>query len=199
MNDDAIYHEQFLQQLIKTAHENPRSVISALLLLWDEPHKVFQIDFKWNTLKGGWILREDLTAFNIPQTAFEVEGMAGNCVLYPVEAIKECGLMDEKKFPHGWGDMQFVVRMRKKGWRLLVEPKSYVWCEPNSYPKPLHHLPPKEIFRSLFFNRKHPANFQRQFIARWESAPTKAQAVAGFLVYTGELAGKTVKFALKRN
>lgn len=198
MNDDAIYHEQFLQRLIKTAQKNPHSVISALLLLWDEPHKVFQIDFKWKTFKGGWTLREDLTAFNIPNEVFEVEGMAGNCVLYPVEAIKECGLMDEKKFPHGWGDIQYIVRMRKAGWKLLVEPKSYVWCEPNTYPKSLHHLKPKEILRTLLINKKHPANLQRQFIARWESAPSKAQAFLAFLAYIGEISGKTLKFAFKR-
>ena len=198
MNDDAIYHEQFLQRLIKTSEKNSRSIVGALLLLWDEPHKVFQVDFKWNTLKGGWQQEHDLTAFDFPDAAFEVEGMAGNCVLYPVEAIRECGLMDEEKFPHGWGDIQYLVRMRKKGWKLLIEPKSYVWCEPNTYPESLHKLKKSEILRVLFKNRKHPLNLHRQFIARWESAPSKPQAFLSFFVYLASLTGKSLKSAARK-
>ncbi len=182
-NDDSIFHEQFLQRCIATAKKNPRSVIGCLLLLWDEPHKIFQVGFEWNTFSGGWRQPENLSVFDFPNSEIEVEGLAGNCVLFPVSAIRECGLMDEKNFPHGWGDIQYVVRMRKMGWRLLVEPKALVWCEPNTYPKPLHHLPISEIIRILFRNRKHPLNFQRQFIARWESAPTKFKAIASFFTY----------------
>ncbi|MCY7374962.1 MAG: glycosyltransferase family 2 protein [Pyrinomonadaceae bacterium] len=198
MNDDAVFHEQFLQRLVQTAEAHPRSIVGALLLLWNEPHRVFQIGFEWKTLKGGWQQSENSTAFDFPKQAFEVEGMAGNCVLFPAQAIREGGLMDEKKFPHGWGDIQYIVRMRKMGWKLLVEPNSYVWCEPNTHPKPLHHLPPKEILRVLFRNRRHPLNLQRQFIARWESAPTKVQAFLGFLVYLVNISGKTLKYAAKK-
>ncbi len=193
MNDDAIYHENFLERLIKTSETNSRSIVGSLLLLWNEPHKVFQVGFKWKTLEGGWRQTEEATAFDFPERAFEVEGLAGNCVLFPVEAIRECGLMDEKKFPHGWGDIQYVVRMKKMGWRLLIEPKSLVWCEPNTNPKPLHLLPIREILKVLFVNRRHPQNLQRQFIARWESAPSKIQAFFAFSVYFLSLSGKTLK------
>lgn len=199
MNDDAVFHEQFLQRLVQTAEINPRSVVGALLLLWNEPHRVFQVDFKWKTLTGGWIQPENATVFDFPKQAFEVEGMAGNCVLFPVEAVRECGLMDEKKFPHGWGDIQYIVRMKRRGWKLLIEPKSYVWCEPNTYPKPLHQLSKREILQNLFKNRRHPSNLQRQFIARWESAPTKIQAFLSFLIYIFTLSGKTIKFTAKTN
>ena len=35
MNDDSVFHDQFLRRLLETARENPRSVVGALLLLWD--------------------------------------------------------------------------------------------------------------------------------------------------------------------
>lgn len=197
-NDDAVFHEQFLRRLIKTASKNPRSVVGALLLLWNEPHKVFQVGQIWKTFKGGWEIPENLTAFSVPQTAFEVECLVGNCVLFPTEAIRENGLMDEEKFPHGWGDAQYLMRMRKSGWKLLVEPKSFVWCEPNTYPKPLHQLSFREILKVLFKNRRHPLNLQRQFVARWESAPTKLQAFLSYLVYLLTLSTKTLKFAAKK-
>lgn len=199
MNDDAIYHVNFLQRLIETSEKNERSIVGALLLLWNEPHKVFQVGFKWKTLEGGWQHRDVLTAFDFPEKAFEVEGLAGNCVLFPVEAIRECGLMDEEKFPHGWGDIQYVVRMKKMGWRLLIEPKSLVWCEPNTNPKPLHHLNLREVIKVLFVNRRHPLNLQRQFIARWESAPSKIQAFFAFSVYFLNLSGKTLKLLTNKS
>lgn len=192
-NDDAVFHEEFLHRLINTAKSNPRSIVGALLLLWNEPHKVFQVGQVWKTLKGGWDIPENLTAFTVSQKAFEVECLVGNCVLFPVEAIRENGLMDEKRFPHGWGDAQYLMRMRKSGWKLFVEPKSYVWCEPNSYPKPLHQQPISDIFKILLKNRRHPLNLQRQFIARWESAPSKPQALFAFVVYCFQILGKALK------
>ena len=192
-NDDAVFHEQFLQRLVKTALENPRSIVGALLLLWNEPHKVFQVGQVWKTFKGGWEIPENLTAFNVSKEAFEVECIVGNCVLFPAEAIRENGLMDEEKFPHGWGDAQYLMRMKKAGWNLLVEPKSYVWCEPNTYPKPLHQMPLREILKVLLKNRRHPLNLQRQFIARWESAPTKWQGLLAFMVYCAQLFGKATR------
>lgn len=196
-NDDAIFHEQFLQRLINTAQVNPHSVIGAMLLLWDTPHIVFQVGFEWKTFSGGWHQPENLTAFDFPREPFEVEGLAGNCVLFPAEAIRECGLMDEKKFPHGWGDIQFVVRMRKMGWRLLVDPRSLVWCEPNTNPKPLHKLSVGEILKNLFKNQRHPLNLKRQFDARWESAPNKIKAFTAFTFYLFSFIGKIFKFSLK--
>jgi GT2 family glycosyltransferase len=197
-NDDAVFHDQFLQRLVKTAKANPRSVIGGLLLLWDAPHIVFQVDFKWKVWQGGWTQRDDLTVFDFPKEAFTVEGLAGNCVLIPVQAVKEVGLMDEKKFPVGWGDIQYFVRMKENGWKLMVEPRSYIWCEPNTYPKPLHQLPKIEIIKNLVANRRHPLNLHRQFIARWESAPTKLQAIIGFIFYLLGIAGKTIKFFLRK-
>ncbi len=197
MNDDAVFHDQFLQRLIHAAKQNPRSIVGALLLLWNEPHRVFQIGQTWKTIKGGWVFPEGLTAFTMPVEAFEVEGIVGNCVLFPVEAIRELGLMDERKFPFGWGDAQYSARFRKNGWRLLVEPRSYVWCEPNTNPTPLHQRPFKERINVLFFDQRHPLNLKRQFDARWESAPSRIQAVAAFAVYLCQLGFKSVTSIFK--
>jgi GT2 family glycosyltransferase len=187
MNDDAVFHEQFLQRMIAAADAAPRSVIGGLLLLWDEPHRVFQVGQTWHTLRGGWEIPQDLTAFTVPREAFEVECLVGNCLLIPADAIRECGMLDERRFPHGWGDGQYTTRLRKAGWRLLVEPRAYVWCEPNTYPAPLHRLTLKERFEILFANEKNPLNLKRQFMLRWESAPTKFAAFAAFLVYCAKL------------
>ncbi len=194
MNDDSVFHDQFLQRLIGTARSNPRSIVGSLLLLWDEPHRVFQVGQVWKTLKGGWEIPQDMTAFTVPREAFEVECIVGNCVLISAEAVRECGVLDEKRFPHGWGDAQYMARLRKAGWTLLVEPRSYVWCEPNTYPPPLHSLSLKKRLNILFRDDKNPLNLKRQFVLRWESAPSKIAAVAAFLVYCVHLTLKAAGF-----
>jgi len=192
MNDDSVFHEDFLIRLIETAQKNPRSIVGSLLLLWDQPHKVFQVGQYWKTLAGGWVIPEDLTAFSVSQNPFEVECIVGNCVLFPVDAIKENGLMDEKRFPLGWGDAQYLIRMSKAGWKLLIDPKSLVWCEPNTYPPPLHTLTVRNVFNSVFVNQRHPLNLKRQFIARWESGPTRTKALLGYAAYLAAFFSRTI-------
>lgn len=196
MNDDTIFHEQFLQRLVACAEANPHSIVGALLLLWNEPHKVFQVAPKWNLLRGGWDLPHDKAAWDFPTETFEVEGLVGNCLIYPAAAIKEVGLMDEKKFPHGWGDVQYTIKMKNAGWRLLIEPRALVWCEPNTYPKPLHSVGVGKALKNLFVNQRHPLNLNRQFTARWESAPSKLQAILAFGVYLAQIAGKSIEYTL---
>lgn len=198
-NDDAVFHHRFLNRMIETADKNPRSIIGALLLLWDQPHKVFQVGQRWETFRGGWVMPDDLTAFNVPEFAFDVECIVGNCVLFPVAAIKENGLMDEERFPHGWGDAQYMMRMSKAGWRLMIEPKAFVWCEPNTYPAPLHSLGPRRSFEVLFKDERHPLNLRRQFIARWESAPSRTKALAAFVCYLLSLFAKAMQYSTNRS
>ena len=191
MNDDAVFHERFL--------ERPGSIVGALLLLWDRPDEVFQVGLQWKTLKGGWQIPSDLSAFTVPREPFEVECIVGNCVLLPTAAIREVGMMDERRFPHGWGDAQWMSRMRRSGWRLLIEPRSLVWCEPNTYPLPLHAAGFRQAFNALFRDHRHPSNLRRQFEARWHSAPSRIAAAAGFGVYLLSLLGKSLKYGLLRD
>lgn len=196
-NDDAVFHPEFLHRLIAASDSFPNSIIGALLLLWDQPHKVFQVGQTWKTFKGGWVIPEDLTAFNVPKIPFDVECIVGNCVLFPVNAIRENGLMDEKKFPHGWGDAQYLMRMRKAGWNLKIDPRSLIWCEPNTYPAPLNTLGIKGALNILFKNERHPLNLKRQLVARLESAPSKPKAVMAFVIYLLSLTGQSLKYLFR--
>lgn len=183
MNDDAVFHRRFLKSLVDTANTNPRSVVGSLLLLWDEPHRVFQVDPKWETAGGGWSFPDDLSLHSISNAPFYVDALVGNCVLIPREAIEQCGDLDEKRFPFGWGDAQYFARLKKAGWRLMVDPNSLVWCEPNTNPHPLHKGGFKKQLETLLLNHRHPMNLRRQFTARWHSAPSKPAAAAAFVFY----------------
>ncbi|MCE5333233.1 MAG: glycosyltransferase family 2 protein, partial [Desulfobacteraceae bacterium] len=98
INDDSEFHPEFLQRMIKCSQQNTRSVVGALLLLRDDPDKVFAVAPKWQTWYGGWRQFRHLTVDTVPQKPWQVETIAGNCVLYPKQVIQEVGLMDERHF-----------------------------------------------------------------------------------------------------
>lgn len=195
MNDDSIFHSAFLQRLVACATEHPRSVVGALLLLWTEPHRVFQVAPMWDTWYGGWRVPQRLDAWSVPGRPWEVETIVGNCVLYPVAAIKEVGLMNAARFPYGFGDAAYTVALRRAGWRLFIEPRARVWCEPNRYPASLGSRPVGEVMRTLLADTRHPLNFKRVFVSNWECAPSRLQALASFGIFVARMGLKGLGLA----
>ena len=123
INDDQVFDSNCLHYMIETAEKHPRSVVGSLLLLWDVPHKLFQVSPKWETWQGGWQMFEQQTIWTIPKKTWEVGIIVGNCVLVPIDAIREEGLMNSEKYPN-FGDAEYTPRLRKKGWKLLIDPRA---------------------------------------------------------------------------
>ncbi|MEP6923476.1 MAG: glycosyltransferase family 2 protein [Pyrinomonadaceae bacterium] len=186
INDDEVFDDQFLRRMVDCAETNSRSVVGGLLLLWDQPHKVFQIAPEWNTWQGGWRQPAPLTVFTVPQEPFEVRAISGNCIMFPAAAIRECGLMDEKNFKN-FGDAEYTPRMKRRGWQLLIEPRARVFCQPNAAGKQIRQMPPREIFNKLLVDTGSQHNLRSRFMACWVGAPTKIQAVIGFAVLVARL------------
>lgn len=182
INDDEVFDPQFLQRMIATAAANPRSVVGGLLLLWDEPHKVFQVGPKWDTTAGGFRHFVQQTVWTVPDKAWEVELIVGNCVLFPVEAIRECGLMNEKRFPH-YGDAEYTPRMRRKGWRLLIEPQARIFCQPNTPPPSLRKMNLSKMLNRALLDLGNANSVRRRFWANWFGAPNRAAAVLALPIF----------------
>ncbi|HEX8265865.1 MAG TPA: glycosyltransferase family 2 protein [Pyrinomonadaceae bacterium] len=186
INDDEIFDSRFLRRMVDAAEANPRSVVGALLVLWDDMKTVFQVAPRWKTWQGGWRHYYRQTVHTVPDKAFEVGLIVGNCVLVPTEAIRECGLMDERNFVN-FGDAEWTPRMRKRGWRLLLEPQARVFCQPNVPPKSLRNHSWRELYQTLWADRRKLQNLRVQFRSLWVGAPTKAHAVAAFTIHVGRL------------
>jgi len=179
MNDDQVFDADFLHFMIETAEKHPHSIVGALLLLWDTPHKVFQVSPKWETMSGGWRHWQHQTVWTVPEKPWLVEIIVGNCVLFPASAIKEVGLMDSKRYPN-FGDAEYTPRLRKKGWKLLIDPRARVFCQPNNIPKSVTKMTYKDKLDALFFNSGNGHNLKRRFHSNVDGAPTKFQGVIAF-------------------
>lgn len=171
INNDTIFDEKCILNLVRCAERHPRSVVGALLLNWETPHQMFQVSPQWKLLYGGFRHWYKQTIWTVPTKPWQVEIIVGNCVLYPVLAIKEAGLMDEKRLPQ-FGDAEYTPRMRRMGWTLLIEPRARVFCKPNDPVSGFMGYPFKKKIK-LLFSSTSPYSIQRRFYASLGSAPNK--------------------------
>jgi GT2 family glycosyltransferase len=182
INDDEVFDSRSLSFLVETALTHPRSVVGPLLLLWDFPHILFQTAPVWNALAGGWRHWFRQTVWTVPDSPFEVDIIVGNCLLVPAAAIKEVGLMNSKRYPN-FGDAEYTPRLRKRGWRLLIDPRARVFCQPNTEPPKVSRMPLATRFRNLIVDPKHPQNLRRRFHAMWDGAPNRFSGMAAFVIF----------------
>lgn len=187
INDDAVFDEKFLRSMVETAEKNPRSVIGSLLLLWDEPHKIFQVSPVWDTWSGGWRHWQNQTVWTVPTKPWEVDIIVGNCVLIPTDAIREAGLMNAKKYPN-FGDAEYTPRLKRLGWKLLIDPQARVFCQPNNIPASIRNLGWRKMLDALFFDLKHIHNLRRRLYGNLDGAPTRWHGAFAFGIFFLRLA-----------
>jgi GT2 family glycosyltransferase len=187
INDDQVFDADAIAHMVECAERHPRSVVGPLLLLWDQPHLLFQTAPVWRTMLGGWRHWFHQTVWSVPKRPFEVDIIVGNCVLVPAKAIRECGLMDSRRYPN-YGDAEYTPRLRRNGWRLIIEPRARVFCQPNTAPKRITSMSFREKARVLLLDVGHPHNLRRRFRSMWDTAPTRTGAVAAFIVFFVRLA-----------
>jgi GT2 family glycosyltransferase len=169
-NDDSIFDENSVRSMVECAETFPHSVIGAVLLDWDAPHKVRQVSPVWRLAYGGYRHWRKQTIWSIPKTPWSVEVIVGNCVLYPAAAIRENGLMDEKRLVQ-YGDAEYTPRMRRAGWRLLIEPRARVFCEPNTAPVGLRKMNAKERVSAVFVHSGQQHSIRRRIFMTLGGAP----------------------------
>ena len=62
----------------------------------------------------------------IPEYPVEREFLSGCCLLLQSPALKEIGLLDEDFFLY-YEDLDWCIRFRKAGWKLIIVPAAKLW------------------------------------------------------------------------
>jgi GT2 family glycosyltransferase len=186
INNDSIFDSDCIQRLVACAQKDPRSVVGPVLLDRSLPHKVFQVGPRWELWRGGYRHWFRQTVWTLPKAPFEVELIVGNCVLYPAKAVREAGLMDERRLPQ-FGDVEYTPRMRRLGWRLLIEPRARVFCKPNDVIKGFRKLGLSEKIDHLFVNKMSPYSFWRRLYGNLGGAPGRVQGLLSVPLYYARL------------
>lgn len=173
INNDQVFDENCISRMVECGERHPRSVVGAMLCRWDTPHKIFQVSPRWELSKGGFRHWFRQTVWTVPQKPWEVEIIVGNCILYPAKAVGEVGLMDAAKFPQ-YGDAEYTPRMRRKGWKLLIEPRARVFCRPNDEVRGFRGMSIRAKLDQLFFKSTGPYSLKRRFNMTMSGAPNFA-------------------------
>jgi GT2 family glycosyltransferase len=181
VNNDSIFDERCIANMVACSERHPGSVVGALLLNWETPHKVFQISPKWEFRRGCYRHWRKQTVWTVPERPWRVELIVGNCVLYPVDAIREAGPMDERLAQ--FGDAEYTPRMRRMGRQLLIEPRARVFCKPNDDVSGFRSLPLGTKLKRLFSDRTGPYSFHRRFYSTVGGAPDKLQGILAIPVF----------------
>ncbi|MEP6947037.1 MAG: glycosyltransferase family 2 protein [Acidobacteriota bacterium] len=182
INNDSIFDENCVLRMVECAEANPRSVIGSLLLEWDQPHHLFQVSPRWEFWSGGVRHWKNQTVWTVPADPWAVELIVGNCILFPAAAIREVGLMDERRLNH-YGDAEYTPRMRRRGWRLLIEPRARVFCKPNDIVSGFMALPARKKLRSMLTDVTGPYSLKRRINMNLGSAPNRFEGLMALPVF----------------
>lgn len=190
-NNDSLFPPETLARLVTCAELFPTSVIGAALVQWDDRHTVFQTGTRWHTGFGGWRTIGPQTIEDLPDRPFPVETLAGNCMLVPATAFRDCGLMNSAQLPN-FGDSELIARMRRRGWRALIDPAARVLCEPNQVPRRLSSMSLPELYAALWGTRTSYHNLKQRHASNLGGAPRRWQAYAATTIFACRLALKTI-------
>lgn len=185
LNDDVDVEPDALGQLIACARQHPRTIVGALLRRSDDPDRLLQVGLTWRTWYGGWRVPVNLRVSDVPLEPWTAEVIAGNCVLHPIDAVREAGLMNARLFPHAGSDVDYTSRLRRMGWQLAIAPAARVTCGPNVYPPPLRSQPLGQTLTRVLVDRRQAVNLVRQVMERWTTAPSRWQGAAASIVLVG--------------
>lgn len=191
INNDQIFDEKCIVNMVECAEKYPRSVVGSLLLNWDEPHRVFQVSPRFELWNGGFRHWYKQTVSTVPEKPWAVELIVGNCVLYPAAAVREVGLMDEKKLVQ-YGDAEYTPRMRRSGWQLLIEPRARVFCKPNDLVSGFRQLTASDKLNQLLFKPTGPYSLRRRLNMNLGGAPNRFLGLLAVPIFF-------VRLALGRN
>lgn len=182
INNDCEFDPAFLKNMVATARSNLKSVVGAILVNWDDKVSIFQVAPKWNVWWGGmrhWVKQ---TIHTIPKEPWEVELIVGNCVLFPGAAIRHVGLMDAKRLPQ-YGDAEYTPRMRRAGWKLMMDPRAKVFCKPNDVPEKIAEMSLRRMATTMLTDPYHPHSLRRRLNMTVGSAPSRPQGYAAFVIF----------------
>ena len=118
LNDDTAFESGLVPALLEAARSRPMALVAPQAVHDDDGGLVQSgLDF----IKGrGWTSAHEHRALGTQ--AYEVEGLAGACVLIPAEAFRRVGLYAASELPQYHADIEFSDRARRAGFSCLVLP-----------------------------------------------------------------------------
>lgn len=127
IDNDTVVSPDFLDYLVNTAEENPGSIVIPKVLMYDDPQRIDKAGY----VKRWWgLFYYPAGHGEIDRGQYDTPGellWADTMMLIDKKVISDIGMMDAETFPMYAADNDFTIRARRRGHKVLYEPKSRLW------------------------------------------------------------------------
>lgn len=161
-NDDQICDPEFLTKLIAGTQQYTRAILASHVYYLNDPKRLvsggIRIDQRTRHTYG--VNNEEVIYALMPP--YEVDCVPGYAVLIPMEVIREAGPFDNKRFPQTHMELEFCLRIKVHGFRIVVIPDSIIWNDRDD--KCEDPIKFKNIFKRLkwfFTSPKSSLNYKQ--------------------------------------
>ena len=132
LNDDTRVNPDYLQAMLTAYRRHKPCLIGSVSVDSDNPDQLEYAGtvFELYTAGGRHLAANYNNSYQelISKTSYvESQSLPGRGTLIPVSVFDKIGLFDSKNFVHYMADVEFSIRARKAGYRLIVDAKSIVY------------------------------------------------------------------------
>lgn len=128
-NEDTYVDPEYIRYAVECAQADPTvGVVQSLLLLGEEPDKVNSTGNAYHYLGFGYSndYKKDASRITHHASSEEIGYASGAGSLVRISALEGRPLFDEK-FSSYHEDTDLCLRLRTRGWKTVVEPRSILW------------------------------------------------------------------------
>lgn len=135
LNDDTRVDPNYLQTMLDAYRTYQPCLVGSVSVDSDNPDKLEYAgytgsEFELNTAGGRHVAADYDYSYQklASRTAFvESQSLPGRGTLIPMAVFDKVGLFDSKRFVHYMADIEFAIRARKAGYRLIINTNSVVY------------------------------------------------------------------------
>lgn len=165
VNNDTHIQSDFVQQLLQTARRMAPAAVGSIIRQNAAPFLVRSVGPKidaWRMLVGDLL---DIQRPDAADSVQQVDALSGRGVLFPALALKQVRGMRPRWLPHYLADYEVSLRVRRAGWKLLVDPAAAVFSE-DEYGSTHRDLG----WRNRFFSVRSPRYLPAQVSFWWQAS-----------------------------
>lgn len=155
-NQDVTCATDYFDRLGEVAARFPGALVGSAVLYAHEPERVWSaggaVEWWKRGIRG---LHHGEAAEALPAEPFDADWLFGMGTYVPCEAFLEVGLPDARRFPQAWGDVDFTLRARRAGYRLVVAPGARLFHEVGDYDPRVAGSPDARTYLSWLGDPKH--------------------------------------------
>lgn len=195
LNDDTRVEPDYLQAMLQAYQTHQPCLVGSVSVDSDNPNKLEYAGtaFELYTASGKNLASSyhfDYRELRKHRNFLESDSLPGRGTLIPMRVFDEVGLFDSKNYIHYMADIEFSVRARKAGYRLIVNVPSPVYEYVNSTSSLITRQAGWKEFWNGFTSFKSPTNLKIRYQFAITHSKTKivyflfdvSRICAGFLL-----------------